>query len=339
MLHRYWRRLRRALRLPHLRALLSQWVRVWLPAWFAAVLIGAAGVTTAAVTDLTAIPRSAANQRIVHHPAPLPQYDRNDGAAPQVRLNTPAQNRLLAAQRHYQLATEQQIIAEAAVKSLAAERRRALKQDAEQTEQTEQKIVAERETRRIRAMVARQLAERLRREQQSAAADAAQQLAKGTEPSAQAEQSNDLAASVSTGNSTGAMPVSSGTIGARFGEYGSWSSYHTGIDFRAGYGEPVHAAADGVVTYAGNGGDWSGNHVAIQHAGGTSTMYSHLSGIDVTVGQTVVAGQEIGRVGQTGRAFGPHLHFEVYPPGVKPGEVYQAVDPLPWLHGIGVHPH
>ncbi|GGL78008.1 hypothetical protein GCM10011575_40370 [Microlunatus endophyticus] len=67
-------------------------------------------------------------------------------------------------------------------------------------------------------------------------------------------------------------------------------------------------------------------------------MYSHLSWIGVTVGQQVAASQVIGRVGQTGRAFGPHLHFEVYPPGVRFGDVYRAVDPLPWLAAVGVHP-
>lgn len=320
---------------------------MWLPAWFAAALIGVAGVTAAAVTDLTAPAPSAATQRVVHHPAPLPQYDRNDGAAPQPRLNTPAQNRVLAAQRHYQLATEQQIIAETAVQTFAAERRQALKNDAEQTERTQEEIFAEREARRIRAMVAREVAERLRREQAAAEAEAARQRAAGTEPPAQTAQAGDTTTSISAANGTdpvigpgtGAMPVASGSIGARFGAYGFWSSYHTGVDFRAGYGESVHAVADGVVTYAGNGGDWAGNHVAIQHADGISTMYSHLSAIDVSVGQTVTAGQVIGRVGQTGRAFGPHLHFEVYPAGVKPGDVYKAVDPLPWLNSIGVHPH
>ncbi|QDP95623.1 peptidoglycan DD-metalloendopeptidase family protein [Microlunatus elymi] len=360
-LHRQWRRFRRALRLPHLRALLSRWVRVWLPAWFAAVLIAGAGVTVAAITDLTAPPRSAATQQVVRHPAPLAQYDRNFGAAPQIRLNTPAQNRLVAVQRHYQLAGEQQIIAETALKSYAAERRRALRQTAARTQHAQEKIFAEREQRRIRAMVARELAERLRREQAAAEAEAARQRAAGAEPPADAAAAG-ATASLSNENGTtqvgtvdgatppgqdgipfgrvvgGVMPVASGTIGARFGAYGFWSSYHTGVDFRAGFGEPVHAVAAGVVTYAGNSGDWAGNHVAIRHADGVSTMYSHLSDIEVSPGQPVAAGQEIGRVGQTGRAFGPHLHFEVYPPGIRPGDVYRAVDPLPWLNSIGVHP-
>ena len=131
-------------------------------------------------------------------------------------------------------------------------------------------------------------------------------------------------------------PVPGAVIGARFGQYGLWARYHTGIDFRAGFGTPIKAVADGVVLYAGNSGDWSGNHVAIRHAGGVTTMSSHMSSMAVHAGQTVKAGQVIGYVGQTGRAFGPHLHFELYPAGVKYGDVYRAINPAPWLRSIGV---
>jgi murein DD-endopeptidase MepM/ murein hydrolase activator NlpD len=137
----------------------------------------------------------------------------------------------------------------------------------------------------------------------------------------------------------GASPVPGAVIGAHFGEYGSWSRYHTGIDFRASHGTPIRVVKAGVVLYAGNSGDWAGNHVAIKHGDGMTTMSSHMSSMAVHAGQTVQAGQIIGRVGQTGRAFGAHLHFELYPAGVKYGDVYKAINPQPWLKANGVATH
>jgi murein DD-endopeptidase MepM/ murein hydrolase activator NlpD len=145
----------------------------------------------------------------------------------------------------------------------------------------------------------------------------------------------------SSGSSGGAavLPVPSGVIGAHFGEYGMWSRYHTGLDFRASYGTPIRAVKSGVVLYAGNSGNWAGNHVAIKHADGKTTMYSHMSSMSARAGQTVQAGDVIGRVGETGRAFGAHLHFELYPAGVKYGDVYKAINPQPWLAANGVTTH
>ena len=120
-------------------------------------------------------------------------------------------------------------------------------------------------------------------------------------------------------------------IGAHFGQYGIWSRYHTGLDFRASYGTPIRAVKAGVVLFAGNSGDWAGNHVAIRHADGKTTMSSHMSSMAVRPARRSSAGQVIGYVGQTGRAFGAHLHFELYPVGVKYGDVYKAIDPQPWL--------
>ncbi len=137
----------------------------------------------------------------------------------------------------------------------------------------------------------------------------------------------------------GVLPVSSGIVGSEFGARGSWSSYHTGLDFRAAYGTQIHAVLPGVVVFAGRSGgssSWAGNHVAIRHADGRTTMYSHMSRMAVATGATVQAGQVIGYVGETGRAFGAHLHFELYPAGVRYGDVYKAVDPTPWLRSIGV---
>lgn len=85
---------------------------------------------------------------------------------------------------------------------------------------------------------------------------------------------------------------------------------HSGIDFGAPEGTPVHAAAAGVVRSAGPRGGY-GNAVEIDHGNGLTTLYGHNSQLTVSPGQRVEAGQVISHVGMTGRATGPHLHFEV----------------------------
>ncbi len=87
--------------------------------------------------------------------------------------------------------------------------------------------------------------------------------------------------------------------------------HHRGVDFAAPAGTPVFAAGDGTVTFAGWRGDY-GRTVMIRHAGGFDTLYAHLSAITVRPGARVRQGQVIGRVGSTGLATGPHLHFEVH---------------------------
>ena len=95
----------------------------------------------------------------------------------------------------------------------------------------------------------------------------------------------------------------------RFGPRGD--RFHAGLDFPAPPGTSVAAAGPGRVVFAGwDDGGW-GYLVTIAHASGVRTMYAHLSGIDVSLGQRVVTGTAIGRVGSTGHATGPHLHFEV----------------------------
>ncbi len=86
--------------------------------------------------------------------------------------------------------------------------------------------------------------------------------------------------------------------------------FHHGTDMRADYGAPVVAAGDGVVVFAGRQGGY-GNVVYIDHGGGIITRYGHLQHIDTKKDATLTAGQKIGQVGSTGRATGPHLHFEV----------------------------
>jgi murein DD-endopeptidase MepM/ murein hydrolase activator NlpD len=86
---------------------------------------------------------------------------------------------------------------------------------------------------------------------------------------------------------------------------------HEGIDLPAPVGTPVFAAGDGQVAYAGNGVRGYGNLVVIKHPGDLLTVYAHNSLLMVTQGQPVRAGDRIALVGQSGRATGPHLHFEV----------------------------
>ena len=98
---------------------------------------------------------------------------------------------------------------------------------------------------------------------------------------------------------------------------------HDGVDIGATTGTPIHAFAGGAVTFAGPRGGY-GNVVIVEHPGGLETRYAHQSAVDVAVGQRVEAGQVLGRVGATGTATGPHLHFELRRDGA-------SIDPGPYL--------
>ena len=104
--------------------------------------------------------------------------------------------------------------------------------------------------------------------------------------------------------------------------YQGYSSGHKAIDISSGpvpvRGKPAVAADGGVVIQAATG--WNGGYgtvVKIQHSNGLITVYAHLDSLSVKVGQKVSAGQTVGLIGNTGRSFGPHLHFEVIKNGVK----------------------
>jgi murein DD-endopeptidase MepM/ murein hydrolase activator NlpD len=111
---------------------------------------------------------------------------------------------------------------------------------------------------------------------------------------------------------------------------GSWGSQrilngeprspHLGVDVAAPAGTPVLAPAGGVVRLAANGFVLTGGTVILDHGYGLTTLYAHLSAVEVTEGEAVSQGQEIGKVGATGRVTGPHLHW-----GAAVGEV--QVDP------------
>ncbi|WP_251095896.1 transglycosylase family protein [Streptomyces sp. Caat 7-52] len=123
------------------------------------------------------------------------------------------------------------------------------------------------------------------------------------------------------------------SIGTGYRVAGShWSKgYHTGVDFLVPTGTPVKAAAAGQVVAAGWGGSY-GYQVVLRHGDGRYTQYAHLSAISARVGQSVTAGQRIGRSGSTGNVTGPHLHFEV-----RTGPGFGTdVDPLAYLRAGGV---
>jgi murein DD-endopeptidase MepM/ murein hydrolase activator NlpD len=111
-----------------------------------------------------------------------------------------------------------------------------------------------------------------------------------------------------------AGPVTSG-FGWRTHPISGDRRFHPGIDIAAPTGTPVRAADGGTVISAG----WQGGYgltVVIDHGGGITTLYAHLSRLDTRVGVVVRAGEQIGAVGSTGRSTGPHLHFEVRERGI-----------------------
>lgn len=100
-------------------------------------------------------------------------------------------------------------------------------------------------------------------------------------------------------------------FGARNDPFTGMQTGHTGLDIAAPYGTPIRAVAAGTVILARYGHDSYGNYIVIDHGGGVSTLYAHCSVLTATVGQTVSAGDQIAKVGSTGRATGNHLHIEV----------------------------
>ena len=98
-------------------------------------------------------------------------------------------------------------------------------------------------------------------------------------------------------------------FGARLDPFYGRAAMHTGMDLMQPYGGPVLATGSGIVTVAGAEGGY-GNMVEIDHGNGVVTRYAHLSSVEVMVHQKVSAGTIVGRVGSTGRATGPHLHYE-----------------------------
>ena len=109
---------------------------------------------------------------------------------------------------------------------------------------------------------------------------------------------------------TGSIGEVTSDFGTRLDPITGQASSHTGVDLRAPEGTPIPAALDGIVTAAGPRGDY-GNAVEVRHPDGFTTLYAHLSEVQVAPGQEVRQGDPVGLSGQTGRTTGPHLHLEV----------------------------
>jgi murein DD-endopeptidase MepM/ murein hydrolase activator NlpD len=332
--------------------------KVWLWHGFAAlgvaalglVVAAAVGLTTNAQTtrDLSALPGTSPTVAVPAQKIDKQSSSKDPALAAFGRGATPADNRSSrsaavrdalvreqAAQRDELLAKTADEISRAAESASSDARQKELQVMDRATREAAARIAAENLRRAIAARVAA-ANKRQEAEQQSTSPSPKPDNTSNTGGPSDRNAAN---ASTDSGGSGGVAPVPGAVVGAHFGEYGSWSRYHTGLDFRASYGTPIRAVKAGVVLYAGNSGDWAGNHIAIKHADGMTTMSSHMSSMAVRAGETVRAGQVIGYVGQTGRAFGAHLHFELYPAGVKYGDVYKAINPQPWLARNGISTH
>ena len=112
--------------------------------------------------------------------------------------------------------------------------------------------------------------------------------------------------------------------GVRSDPFKGGAARHMGIDLAGPVGTPIYATADGIVEEAGWNSGGYGNLVKVGHGKGIETRYGHMSAILVKAGQRVTRGQQIGRMGSTGRSTGSHLHYEVRIDG-------RAVNPIPFM--------
>ena len=113
-------------------------------------------------------------------------------------------------------------------------------------------------------------------------------------------------------------------FGVRSDPFHAGAAMHPGIDLAGSYGTPIYATADGTVLRAGWNSGGYGNLVEIDHGRGITTRYGHMSAILVQPGQHITRGQQVGRMGSTGRSTGNHLHYEVRIDG-------RAVNPIPFM--------
>jgi murein DD-endopeptidase MepM/ murein hydrolase activator NlpD len=174
-----------------------------------------------------------------------------------------------------------------------------------------------------------EIAARARRQarERAAAAERAQAEAKAAQTAAGSATAAATPTAATSGWSGGAVPdfgeltwpagteIVTSEFGPRLDPVDRDRRYvHRGLDVRCGCGTPVLAALTGRVERAG-WSERSGNVVRLVHPGGRMTRYAHLSRLDVKAGEHVIAGQQIGLSGATGRVTGPHLHFEIWQSG------------------------
>src|SRR3954451_23243626 len=113
-------------------------------------------------------------------------------------------------------------------------------------------------------------------------------------------------------------------FGTRSDPFHAGAAFHPGIDLAGTYGTPIYATADGTVMHAGWNSGGYGNLVEVDHGRGITTRYGHMSAILVSPGDHITRGQQVGRMGSTGRSTGNHLHYEVRIDG-------RAVNPIPFM--------
>ncbi|WP_028983842.1 murein hydrolase activator EnvC family protein [Sporolactobacillus terrae] len=165
----------------------------------------------------------------------------------------------------------------------------------------------------------------------TAAADSDSNQSSGTVENAQ----QTSAETVSSANTSAQfIRPAAGYISSGFGYRSFDHGFHPGIDIANSTGTPIHAAADGIVFRAYQSSSY-GNCIMISHVINgqlMTTVYAHLSAINVSEGQSVSQGQTIGAMGSTGESFGSHLHFEVYNGRWTPPPHNGAVNPLNYIN-------
>ena len=181
----------------------------------------------------------------------------------------------------------------------------------------EKKEAVEREKRLVESKKAQVL--RARKDAQNLLNQANKELEKLDKEHADLEKLEDaIQADIERLSSAGGVapdklswPVKTGYVssGYKWRRLGGTTSFHGAIDIAASRGTPIYAAGGGVVILARYYGN-AGRTVFIDHGGGMTTLYFHMDKILVSVGQSVISGDQIGTIGTTGRTTGPHLHFE-----------------------------